>query len=36
MCDASNLWDTLALHHWLVKNNYLEVSSVRLNFGDIR
>ena len=36
MCDASNFWDTLAPHHWLVENNYLEVSSVRLIFGDIR
>ena len=36
MCDASNFWDTLAPHHWLVQNNYLEVSSVRLIFGDIR
>lgn len=36
VCDASNFWDTLAPDHWLVENNYLEVSSVRLIFGDIR
>ncbi len=33
---APNFWDTLAPHHWLVENNYLDVSSVRLILGDIR
>ena len=34
--NAPNFWDTLAPHHWLVENNYLDVSSVRLILGDIR
>ena len=33
---APNFWDTLAPHHWLVEDNYLDVSSVRLILGDIR
>ena len=33
---APDFWDTLAPHHWLVENNYLDVSSVRLILADMR
>lgn len=33
---APQFWDTLAPHHWLVENNYLDLASVRLILGGIR